>query len=115
MRDAPAKTRLFFGDAEYDFRLSVPLVLELERVTGQGIGGLSKRFFEGLFSHREITETIRLGLIGGGNEPEHAAQLVATYSEILSVTELYGIALPIIEQLIFGPVKDIAKTRKKKA
>lgn len=110
--------RQFFGDAEYDFRLSPELIIELERKTGAGIGGLSRRFFAGDFAFTELTEVIRLGLIGGGTEPADAAQLLTTYAGRMSVTELYAVALPVIDVLMFGRVQLIAqksprKTRKK--
>lgn len=105
--------RQFFGDAERDLRLSPDLVLELERKTGSGIGGLSRRFFAGDFSFTELTEVIRLGLIGGGTEPEEAAALVKTYGERMPITGLYAVALPVIEALMFGQVQPAAKIRKK--
>ncbi len=94
--------RQFFGDAEYDFRLTPDLVLELERKTGAGIGGLSRRFFAGDFALSELTEVIRLGLIGGGTDPADASQLLKIYTSRMAVTELYGVALPVVEALMFG-------------
>lgn len=94
--------RQFFGDAEYDFRLTPDLVLELERKTASGIGGLSRRFYASDFRFSELTEVIRLGLIGGGMDSEEADALVKTYAARMSVTELYGKALPIIDVLMFG-------------
>lgn len=106
--------RQFFGDAEYAFKLSPDLVMELERKTGAGIGGLSRRFFAGEFSYRELTEVIRLGLIGGGTDPADAAALVTTYAARMAVTELYGVALPVVELTIFGKAQPPApKIRKK--
>lgn len=104
--------RQFFGDAERDFRLSAHLLLELERVCHVGIGGLSRRFFAGEFSFTELAEIIRLGLIGGGTEPEEAAALVKTYGDQMPVTGLYAVALPVIESLMFGPQRS-PKIRKK--
>ena len=43
------KHSAFFGDAQREFALNPKLIAELERVTGAGIGGLSKRFFAGEF------------------------------------------------------------------
>ncbi|WP_440408687.1 gene transfer agent family protein [Neorhizobium petrolearium] len=103
--------RSFFGDAERAFLLTPDLILELERKTGAGIGGLSRRFFAGEFSYRELTEVIRLGLIGGGTDPEEAAALVTTYAARMAVTELYGHALPVVELTMFGSITP-AKTRK---
>ena len=96
--------RQFFGDAEYDFRLTPDLVLELERKTASGIGGLSRRFYAMDFRLIELTEVIRLGLIGGGMDPEEADALVTAYTPRMSMTDLYGKALPIIDVLMFGKV-----------
>ena len=41
--------KAFFGDAERTFKLTPALIVELERKTGAGIGGLSKRIFAGEF------------------------------------------------------------------
>jgi hypothetical protein len=99
----------FFGDADHAFRLDAGMILELERVTGSGIGAISRSFFAGNFSFSELTETIRLGLVGGGLDPKEAAALVTTYADRLTVTELYAVALPIIEKLMFGSVQDLAQ------
>lgn len=99
----------FFGDKEHDFLLTPDLILELERLTRSGIGAISRRFFAGDFSYPELTETIRLSLIGGGLNPEEAAALVRTYAGRMSVTELYAKALPVIENLMFGSVQSIAQ------
>ena len=104
MSEAPVH-RQFFGDADRDFRLTPPMILELERKTGFGIGGLSRRFFAGDFRFSELTEVIRLALIGGGNNPEEAQALVTTYSARMPITELYAVALPILETLVFGKAK----------
>lgn len=101
MPDAP-KHRQFFGDADRDFRLTPPLILELERTTNAGIGSLARRFFASDFRHQELLEVVRLGLIGGGTDPQSAASLVATYATPLPIMELYALALPIIETVMFG-------------
>lgn len=101
MRKAPSH-RQFFGDAERDFRLNADLVTELERKTGAGIGGLSRRMFAGDFKHQELLEVVRLGLIGGGESPAVAASLVAVYAAPLPIMELYALALPIVETVMFG-------------
>ena len=67
----------FFGDGERDFLLTPEIIVELERKTGAGIGGLCRRLFAGDFKHADITETIRLGLIGGGTSPKEADALTA--------------------------------------
>jgi hypothetical protein len=101
MNEAP-KHRAFFGDGEHDFTLTPAMVLELEAVTGAGIGGLFRRMIANDFRAKEITETIRLGLIGGGEAPEIAARLVDTYVPATGLIESYSLALSILEALMSG-------------
>lgn len=101
MSDAPVH-RQFFGDADRDFRLTPELVLELERKTGSGIGSLSRRLFAGDFHQNWLLEIVRLGLIGGGEQPENAAALISAYAAPRPLMELYGLAVPIVETLMFG-------------
>ena len=68
----------FFGDAEYAFALTDPMVLELERLTNTGIGALYLRAVNMGFSLSDLIEIIRLGLIGGGLAPEQAKALTTT-------------------------------------
>ena len=94
--------RTFFGDAEYDFRLTLPSLLELERSTGLGIAAICQRIFQREFGHADLTETIRLALIGGGTAPKRAAELVATYATGRPLAEIYPLAFAIAETTWFG-------------
>jgi hypothetical protein len=111
MSEAP-KHSAFFGDGEKTFALPVELVTELERVTGTGIGGLCRRLFAGDFSYREILETIRLGLIGGGATPQIAAALVHAYGDNRPLTETYPLAVSILETLYFGRANSAGKKKR---
>jgi hypothetical protein len=97
--------RAFFGDAERDFRITPELVVELERKTGAGIGGLCRRLFAGDFKQADVTETIRLALIGGGTSPKDADALVAAYAVNRPFAEIYPLAVSILETLWFGASK----------
>jgi hypothetical protein len=99
--------RAFFGDMEHDFRLTPVMVLELERVTGAGIGGLFNRMVRNEFKSREIVETIRLGLIGAGTPPETAAALVNTYVEHRPIFEGYALAVEILNAAMFGQSRNV--------
>ena len=92
----------FFGDAEYSFRLTAPLIIELERATGTGIGALCARLFAKQFSQTDITETIRLALIGGGTDPKRAVQIIASYAVDRPLSEIYPLAVAILDDLWFG-------------
>lgn len=92
----------FFGDAEYPFRLTPALVIELEHKTGAGIGALCGRIFNRQFAQADIHETIRLSLIGGGLKPERAAALIASYAVDRPLSETYPVAVAILENVWFG-------------
>jgi hypothetical protein len=94
--------RAFFGDAERAFRLTPDGIVELERKTGAGIGALCRRLFAGDFHLADVSETIRLGLIGGGESPERAAQLIASYVTARPFGETYPLAVAVLEAAWFG-------------
>jgi hypothetical protein len=94
--------RAFFGDAEYDFRLTPSLVIELEHKTGTGIGALCTRVFNKHFAQSDIHETIRLALIGGGVAPERATKLMASYAVDRPLSETYPVAVAILDNVWFG-------------
>jgi hypothetical protein len=92
----------FFGDAEYQFKLTPVLIIELEGKCGVGIGALCSRVFARQFAQTDITETIRLALIGGGTAPKRALDLVTTYAADRPLSETYPIAVKTLERLWFG-------------
>jgi hypothetical protein len=92
----------FFGDAERTFSLTAPMIRELERKTGAGIGAFCQRLFARQFSHDDLGETIRLALIGGGETPERAAELVAAYVDGRPYAETLPLAVEILRALWFG-------------
>jgi hypothetical protein len=99
--------RAFFGDAEYDFRLTPSLVIELEHKTGAGIGALCTRVFNKHFAQADIHETIRLALIGGGVAPERAAKLIASYAVDRPFSETYPLAVAILDAVWFGQPHEV--------
>lgn len=94
--------RAYFGDAEYQFVLTSVMVIELERKTGVGIGALCTRVFNRQFVQSDLTETIRLALIGGGLSPERAASMIAAYAADRPLAEIYPLAVAILDARWFG-------------
>ena len=97
---------VWFGDAEREFRLTPPLIIELEIKCNVGIGGLCRRLFAGDFRFQELTEIIRLALIGGGETPLRASQLVDAYVNSRPLGETFPLAVAILECLFFGAAKE---------
>ena len=94
--------RAFFADREHNFALDASQILELERVTGTGIGALCQRLFAGSFNYTDLTETLRLALIGGGLDPQEAASLVTAYVPIRPISASMTLAVDVLSTLYFG-------------
>ena len=65
-----------FGDEERLFRLGIDQILSLEEKRDCGVAVLYGRLMEQAWALPDITEIIRLGLIGGGMEIRAAKALV---------------------------------------
>lgn len=100
---ADTSHRAFFGDRECTFRLSPAMIRELERITGQGIGGFIQRLFAYEFHHDHMVAVIRLALIGGGMAHEEADRLVRNYAAELPIQNVYPLASEILRALWEGP------------
>lgn len=97
--------RQFFGDAERAFNLTAPMIRELERKTGAGIGALTNRVVAREFFHDDIVEIIRLALIGGGTPQREAKTLVDTYAIGRPLYESHNLAIEILNALWAVPVE----------
>lgn len=95
----------YFGDAEYTFKFTSELLLELERKTGAGFGQLCTRVFANAFFHADLLETIRLSLIGAGVAPKRADEMIATYAIGRPIIEIQPLATAILEARWLGKPK----------
>lgn len=94
--------RAFFGDGEKTFALTFPMIKELEGKTGVGIGVLFQRVNALAFSVTDLSEIIRLGLIGGGTKPQEALNMVQAYVEARPLGESLPVAMGILSAVWFG-------------
>lgn len=101
----------FFGDGEKTFALPFPLIEELQRKTGVGIGVLFQRVRALAFNAADLSEVIRLGLIGGGMKPEEALTMVQTYVEARPLGESLPVAMGILSAAWFGAPDTQDETR----
>ncbi|WP_439374934.1 gene transfer agent family protein [Bradyrhizobium sp. DASA03120] len=92
----------FFGDQDHEFQLTPALIRELETKCGSGIGAIANRVFSRNFAQTDLSETIRLALIGGGITPKRAAELIAAYADGRPLVEAYELAARILERALFG-------------
>jgi hypothetical protein len=87
----------FFGDATYTFALTDTMIHELQNKTGVGIGALYLRVVNSQFHVADLTEVIRLGLIGGGTAPATAQRLIDAYAVNRPFDETFPLALDILD------------------
>jgi hypothetical protein len=71
---------LEFGDGTYLFRLPLKQIAELQDKCNAGIQEIFGRIIQGKARIEDLTETLRLGLIGGGMEPVQARRLIERYA-----------------------------------
>lgn len=73
------KTRLEFGPGEQVFRLAFGELVELQETTGFGPGLIQENLAKNAWAARDISEVLRIGLIGGGMESTKALAMVRRY------------------------------------
>ena len=98
--------KAFFGEQEHTFALTDAMIIELEAKTGVGIGTLYQRAIAMQFGLADITETLRLALIGGGASPEEAQRTVATYAANRPMNETLPIVLDVLDARWNGPSEE---------
>lgn len=96
----------FFGDKEHTFHLTDDMILELERITGAGVGSLFLRLVASQFHLGDLTAIIRLGLIGGGMAPQRALDLIQTYAVNAPLDQTFPLALEILTARYAGTTDD---------
>lgn len=104
---------LKFADGEYRFALPLERIDELQSKTGVGIGGLYARVLQGrqesdplaeghpayaAYFARDLYETVRQGLIGGGEGTVDGQPVVVTTIRANELVERYLATMPLREQ-----------------
>lgn len=101
MRDARL-TGITFGDGEYDFRLAWGQLVELQEKTNAGPLFVLNRLNSGEWRIEDISNIIRLGLIGGGTPPSTARTLVVRYVEERPLLENHLLAVVVLQAALMG-------------
>lgn len=102
-----ARVTVAWGDSPaMTFRLAIAQIFELEEKCGIGIAALHRRVQSGDWYARDLVETIRLGLIGGGTLPVPALRLVARYVEARPLLESVPVAEVILMSALIGVPSD---------
>lgn len=103
MRDARVRD-VTFGDGEYDFRLGWGQLVELQEKTGCGPHFCLNRLHNGGWLVEDISETIRLGLLGADKDmkPSTATTLVRRYVHERPPLENHTLAVVILTAALMG-------------
>lgn len=107
-----------FGGERRKFALKIKQIDELQRLCGAGIGEIIARMHNHTFYVRDVYDTIRLGLIGGGEQDVVAFALCETYvdgrplARVNDKNSHYLLAKDILGAAFFGldEVKDAAES-----
>jgi hypothetical protein len=97
-----ATITMTWADGEHVFRLAWGQIVELQEKTGCGPQHLFSRIANGSWMAGDLSETIRLGLIGGGMEPLKALQLTRSYVQERPLLENQAPALAILGAALSG-------------
>lgn len=100
--------RAFFGTEEHDFCLTDAMLAELESISGLGVGALYAQLVNLAYPAEALREIIRLGLIGGGMDPERAKRLCMTYAANRPLAETFPLAFEIMEARWTGKPEKLA-------
>lgn len=109
---APGRVEFFWGDGQNKFFLGIAQLEELQEKTGVGPERLFTRLGEGDWKIADITETIRLGLLGADMTPANAYAKVKNYCyPARPLSENIRPAMLILAAALRGPEHDkVGKT-----
>lgn len=99
---------LTWGDGEHTFRLPIGQLEEHGEKLGRGPLAVLRRLDSGDWEPREIFETIRLGLIGGGMAPTDALTLARRYCLDRPLAESLPIATAVLGAALFGVAEPVS-------
>ncbi len=97
---------LQFGDGEYEFRLRIKQLIELDEKCEVGPQAMLNGLLGDTWRLAHVREIIRLGLIGGGLTPKEAYDLVKRYVDERPLQESAQHALVILAAAVVGMPED---------
>lgn len=97
-----ASVEIEFGDGTYMFRLAWGQLANLQEACDAGPYVILDRLMSGAWRMADLRETIRYGLIGGGQTPAQALKLVREYVECRPPMESLLVARAILSAGLMG-------------
>jgi hypothetical protein len=105
-----ASTTQPFADDDYEFRMAWGELEKLQEACDAGPYVVLDRLVSGRWRMGDISNTIRLGLIGGGMEPVKALKLVRAYVEARPPLENLVLAQLVLGAGVAGaPEEEVGK------
>ncbi|MDF1625669.1 MAG: gene transfer agent family protein [Parvibaculaceae bacterium] len=99
---APCEITMAFGDDDYLFRLPVRQLAELQEKCKAGIGTIYRRLMTAEYFIEDVHETVRLGLVGGGQDATKARVLMERYFDNRPVDARWQVAAAVISACVVG-------------
>ncbi|MEQ1403833.1 gene transfer agent family protein [Neorhizobium sp. Rsf11] len=103
---------LTWAGGEHTFLLTIDLLRALQDKCDAGPQFILERLSSRRWFVNDVTETIRLGLEGGGTPKEEARKLVRRYVEDRPLTESVMTAMAVLTVALFGHADDMPGERK---
>lgn len=91
-----------WADDEYSFHLRVGEIAELQEKCDAGPAWIYNRLRDESWRLSDITETIRLALVGGGSTPIEAKNLVRRYVTSRPLAESIPVAMAVLAAILTG-------------
>lgn len=93
----------YWAGRERLFRLSLGPIMDLEEALAkQAIGVTFQKLASGQFSVMDVHETLRIGLIGGGESVIDAKRLINAHFDKIGLSDSAGIASDLLASLMVG-------------
>lgn len=99
--------RFAWGDGEYKFRLGIGQLRELQEACDAGPAFIASRLRGDTWLMQDVRETIRLGLIGGGMEPQAALAMVRKHVDEYPLAQNKLVAWVILQAAVVGVPEEV--------
>lgn len=97
-----ASITLTWGDGDFKFRLGWAELEELQEKTDAGPYVVLQRLHNGTWKVQDISNVIRMGLIGGGMPPDQAIKKIRFYVEQRPPMESIHHAIAVLSAALLG-------------
>ena len=104
---ADGSVTISWPDDERKYRLGIGELRELQDKCDAGPAQIFKRLSDSSWRYDDVRETIRLGLIGAGENPQRALALVARHVAPGNLMPAVAIAQTILYAALIGDPNDI--------